>query len=337
MQEKLAAIDESSIEELQRIKAEQDVILQRLNLMKERREVVSEEVFGRVHLDYEGRMKSLEEQAGPLKVQVREQYSALKIVLAEVEASVKTAEMDREELQLRHDLGEFSDEAFATHLEEHEARVAGHQGDLAGVQALREKLLSAFHSEGELEGESQPSPTSSTPEINLETLVGVEIPGVSDLPEGPPPIPGFDEAISLEFGGAPSAEAEEVAPVAMEDEEIPEQAASIPLPSPAPDGATMILRWPTLLLQTEGGDFEEHTVVGGSTILGSDSACDIVVSGVKVADRHAEISLAQHGHMIRDLDSSVGTLVNGVRITEWKLSDGDSIQVGDVVLIFKDG
>ena len=39
-----------------------------------------------------------------------------------------------------------------------------------------------------------------------------------------------------------------------------------------------------------------------------------MVSGIKVAERHAEITLAEDGHIIRDLESSVGTLVNGVEI-----------------------
>jgi tetrahydromethanopterin S-methyltransferase subunit G len=340
MKEKLAAIDVSSIEELQRIKAEQDVILQRLDLMEERRELVSEEVFKRVHRDYEGRMKSLEEEAVPLKVQAKEQYSELKKLLAEIEVSVRNAEMDREEMQLRHDLGEFSDEAFAEHMEEHETRVAEHQGNLEEAQSLRERFVSAFHSEGELEEEMPSSPPPPSPELELDTLGGVEIPGASDLlGDEPPPIPNGDEVISMEGDGSPDVEsADEGVPVATEAEEIPGQTASIPMPSPEADaGATMILRWPKLVRQTEDGDLEEHAVVGGSTTLGSGLSCDIVISGIKVADRHAEIALTSQGHVIRDLKSSVGTLINGVEITEWNLSDGDSIQLGEVVLIFREG
>jgi len=66
-------------------------------------------------------------------------------------------------------------------------------------------------------------------------------------------------------------------------------------------------------------------------------ACDIVLSGVKLADRHAEIALTEQGYVIRDLKSSVGTLINGVEITEWNLSDGDTLQMGEVVLVFREG
>ncbi len=336
MKDRLVAIDVSSIEELQRIKSEQEVILERLDLMEEKRGAVSEVVYERVHLDYEGRMRGLEAEAGPLKEQARGEYGVLKTMLVEIESSLKTAEMDQEELQLRHDLGEFSDDAFGTQQEEHEAQVSGHQNDLAEAQALKERFLSAFHTEEELEEGSQSDLAEEILSSIAEPFGDEEIAEEFIFPEGPPPLPEDTGDIGEAPDGQPIVEAEEAAPVAMEAEEVPEQTEAIPLPSPVPDGATMILRWPVLLLQTDTGDFEEHTVVGGSTVLGSGSECDIIISGVKVAERHAEITLAEDGHVIRDLESSVGTLINGVEITEWKLADGDSIQLGEVVLVYKE-
>jgi len=333
MKEKLAAIDVASNEELQQIKAEQDVILQRLNLMEERRGAVSEEVFNRVLSDYEGRMTSLEEQAGPLQEQARVQYAVLKTLTQEIEACVGTAEMDREELQLRHDLGEFSDEIFSEDMKKHETRIEGHQGDLAEALEMREGFLSAFRSEEELEGGAEPSPDPSDSDEDS----GEGDPDDLVSQSGPPPIPMNGEPDPVELDDQPQSEAEETAPVSPEAEEIPEQTDSESLSPPDLDDGTMILRWPKLIFQTENGDFEQHTVVGGSTILGSGSACDILITGIKVAERHAEIIMIADGHMIRDLESSVGTLVNGVEITEWKLAAGDSIQLGEAVLIFKEG
>jgi len=343
MKEKLATIDISSIEELQRINSEQEVILQRFDLMEERKDRVSEEVFVRVHLDYEGRMKSLEEQAVPLKVHARAQYSALKRILDEIEAVVNTAEMDREELELRHDLGEFSDGVFAEHMQEHETRIAEHRGDLEAAQDLRERFISAFHSAGELENDSEedPPPPSVllTPELELDTLAGLEIPGIAGLQSNePPPIPESGEEVFPLDRGGPDVRATEG--VASEDQgmgEVAELVDSLPGPLPVSDSATMILRWPKLVRQGEDGELEEHAVVGGVTVLGSGLACDIVLSGVKLADRHAEIALTEQGYVIRDLKSSVGTLINGVEITEWNLSDGDTLQMGEVVLVFREG
>ena len=75
-------------------------------------------------------------------------------------------------------------------------------------------------------------------------------------------------------------------------------------------------------------------VVGTGTVLGSGGDCNIVVAGKKVAKRHAEIVLGPNGHLIRDLKSQVGTLVNGVEVTERELTNGDTIQLGEVKLTF---
>jgi len=315
MKKELTAIDVSSIEELQRIKAEQDVILERLEKMEEKKESVSEEVYRRVHVDYETRLKGLDEEAGPLKEQARLQYSELKVVLGQIESALATAKMDREELQLRHDLGEFDDDAYAGHIKEHDAKVKDHQKDLGDAEGIRDRFLSAFHSEEELESGS-------------ETL---------------PPTPPADEAAAdasqktakhQTLAAEPPAEP---APKAAAEPNL-DKTTAIPIPKPEPpqppDGSTMILQWPKLLIHSDTGHAEEHTVVGAETVLGSGDDCDIIVEGKKVSARHATIALGPTGHLVRDLKSQVGTLVNGVEVTERELVNGDTIQIGEVKMTF---
>ncbi len=383
MKDKLAAIDVSSIEELQRIKVEQDVIRERLQLLEDKRDDVSEEVYERVHLDYASQVTSLEQQAEPLKVQARAQYVVLKGALVEIEALVETSEMDREELLLRNDLGEFSEEDFTERLEECEARIVGHQEDLSLAQALRERFLLAFHSEEELEEglqpeeepqieeelqpeevpeteeelqpeevpESEEEPQLEDPSQVEEDLQPEEVeevlesdeegPTVEEMLEeaGPPtqplPIPEIEEVIQDETGD--NEDDMDMKTFVLSAEEVSEHIEAAAESSQAPDGATMILSWPKLIMQTEKGNIQELTVAGVSaTVVGSGDECDIVISGTKVASRHAEISLSDKGYSIRDLSTPVGTLVNGVEITEWSLSDGDTIQLGDVTLMFRD-
>lgn len=54
-------------------------------------------------------------------------------------------------------------------------------------------------------------------------------------------------------------------------------------------------------------------------------------------DRHARIELKETGFMIRDLRSPKGTFVNGTRINEAWLQDGDEIKIGDSVCYFSAG
>lgn len=64
---------------------------------------------------------------------------------------------------------------------------------------------------------------------------------------------------------------------------------------------------------------------------GPDGERDVVLDDARASRRHAEVSFDPLGnrHLIRDLSSSNGTFVDGVRITEAPLSDGAVVRIGD--------
>lgn len=69
--------------------------------------------------------------------------------------------------------------------------------------------------------------------------------------------------------------------------------------------------------------------------LGRMSDCDVVVADPRASRRHAEINPVGHGFVISDLGSMNGTLVNGSRVREHPLADGDEIRIGATVLHFE--
>jgi hypothetical protein len=69
--------------------------------------------------------------------------------------------------------------------------------------------------------------------------------------------------------------------------------------------------------------------------LGRMSGCDVVVADPRASRRHAEIKPVGHGFVISDLGSMNGTLVNGSRVREHPLTDGDEIRIGATVLHFE--
>ncbi|HEY3045484.1 MAG TPA: FHA domain-containing protein, partial [Vicinamibacterales bacterium] len=62
--------------------------------------------------------------------------------------------------------------------------------------------------------------------------------------------------------------------------------------------------------------------------IGRRSANDLQLTGTDVSRDHAEILRSDGQYLVRDRGSRCGTYVNGIQVTEKRLSHGDKIQVG---------
>jgi hypothetical protein len=73
----------------------------------------------------------------------------------------------------------------------------------------------------------------------------------------------------------------------------------------------------------------------GGAVLGRSRDCDVVLDDRSVSRRHAELVRHGDGFLLRDLDSTNGSAVNGKRIREAAVQPGDDITVGTVALTFE--
>ena len=65
------------------------------------------------------------------------------------------------------------------------------------------------------------------------------------------------------------------------------------------------------------------------TRIGSSPECELVVAGETIAPQHAEISLESDGSLVlRHLDKSFETQVNGISVDSTSLCSGDEIRIG---------
>lgn len=69
--------------------------------------------------------------------------------------------------------------------------------------------------------------------------------------------------------------------------------------------------------------------------VGRDSASSLVLSDSSVSRVHAEIFFQSGTTRIRDLGSSNGTFVNGSRVTDSELHDGENVGIGSVGFTFR--
>ena len=78
-----------------------------------------------------------------------------------------------------------------------------------------------------------------------------------------------------------------------------------------------------------------HQLVAPTTVIGRSSECAIPLNDANVSRRHAEIRRLGDAYSLVDLGSTNGTEVNGQRITETSLMNGDVIGIGTTRITFE--
>jgi ankyrin repeat protein len=86
-------------------------------------------------------------------------------------------------------------------------------------------------------------------------------------------------------------------------------------------------------VEARGRVFE---LTGGETLVGRDEACQVVLRDRSLSRRHARLAPAAGGWLLLDQESGNGTFVNGQRVREAMLRDGDEVRFGLVRVRFED-
>jgi diguanylate cyclase (GGDEF)-like protein len=93
-----------------------------------------------------------------------------------------------------------------------------------------------------------------------------------------------------------------------------------------------------LLLVLSGPRLGNRTLLADSPVeIGRGSGAGLVLDADSVSRRHARIEPLDAGYRLTDLGSTNGTYVNGVRVKEHVLKDGDRVQIGKALLKYLAG
>lgn len=85
----------------------------------------------------------------------------------------------------------------------------------------------------------------------------------------------------------------------------------------------------------EGPDGYHHPLEGGISTVGRLSDSDIVINDQNVSRRHAELHAVGDNYELVDLGSTNGSKINGQRVRQQQLADGDQVTFGAVTLRFR--
>ncbi|HPM75655.1 MAG TPA: FHA domain-containing protein [bacterium] len=95
---------------------------------------------------------------------------------------------------------------------------------------------------------------------------------------------------------------------------------------------------PCVIERLADGKEKIHELVlgGAKTLIGSSELCDVYLPYPTIEPKHAWIKVDRKGkYMLKDTSSKLGTLVNGKKIKKTFLENGDQIRIGDIRLQVK--
>src|SRR6266568_8733916 len=99
-----------------------------------------------------------------------------------------------------------------------------------------------------------------------------------------------------------------------------------PAPLPAVDSAFLVV------VAGRGGEVGRQYPVSDPSSIGRANDNDIVLDDPEISRRHATVARAGASHFIVDPGSTNGLFVNGKRIEESTLHDGDEVRLGTTPL-----
>ena len=89
---------------------------------------------------------------------------------------------------------------------------------------------------------------------------------------------------------------------------------------------------PTLVVVQGPDHGKTFDIDGNSLVIGRDPSCDVPLRDPGISRQHARMELTGDHYVLKDLGSSNGIYVNGMRVTESSLRAGDQIRLGSTIL-----
>ncbi len=313
--ESLTGVDLGVIDALKALKEEADILRGRLSGLEAVKADFDPAVFSRVNADYKKQLATLEAKAEPMRQQARESYARLRGALADITNAHEAVKLDRQEIELRRKLGEFSEEEYKNRLQAIETALTERAVAHKQGEALRARFLEVFSSEEELllASDQGPASTQEMPiaeDIDIPMdLASLDIPAaqtqilqVLKLPE-PPKVPAAPGAKPPAFGAS----------------------------------ATMSLRTGRLVPQNPEAGRTAIPLPPKPVSVGADASNEIRIGGPGVEAHHARITVDSQGYTLSDLGSKSGTRVNAEAIQQRLLRHEDVIQIGMARFVFREG
>ena len=340
MLETLLHIDTAPAKKLAKMRQEQDVLRGFVQRVKEEKDKVSAIAFQRVLDDYESRYAVLEKQAEPLRDEARREYQKLRSVYEQFRSGFDRATVDKQELELRHVVGELTPEQLAERLLALDHVLRETQSALGDANRIRQEFLAAFGSDEELERAEDTATflVDATSRMDREKdSVPFPSGATSLMGETDDPFPfgagsSMDREKDSESSPLGSASLIDFEPILDTNEDEPVITETEEAAPPSPYEQTAIE--PRAVLIGPSGGPPLRYALGNLNYIGRTPDNQVRLVGKGISRKHAVLRADPKGFVLKDLDSENGTFVNDERVTECVVNPGDRIRIAGVELVF---
>lgn len=345
----VAGLDEK-LAEYQNLREEFDRLRVRLRRADQEKQSVNQHIFEKVTGEYNRQLDDVRSRMTPLKEALDEIRVEIERELAEAAKAVEQAEEALSEIRFRHLVGEYTDE-------QHEELIKSNSSSL-GERRQRHTdlklLLDAFDAASD-EGTSKLADVTSDSRHSPEKKPTHSAPAPAPTTPTTPNAPTTQAPAALRGTSAPPAPA---APAERRShrskpadgfvdpnewfEDQPDAGRSSARNAPRrpslsdrgsrqPDvEGNKVL--PNLLVRTGSHSGRQIPLLPMTMSIGREHDNNIEIKDPEVARYHARLRYEQGEFTVEDLDSSTGTFINGLRVKEALLHDGDVLRVGGTEL-----
>ena len=91
----------------------------------------------------------------------------------------------------------------------------------------------------------------------------------------------------------------------------------------------------TVMVIFGGQEQQTYTLDKPATVVGRDPTCEIQIDNLGISRSHCQFLKRGAAYVVQDMNSSNGTFVNGKKVAEHFLNDGDEVVIGKYALRFK--
>lgn len=341
-------INQPLLDETAKLRQERATISERLAKIEATRDQVSSQVFERVSSEYRGKFDAITQSLLEKKAEVDRELSTLYETRQKVAANLDVQKTALEELEFRKQLGEFDEKEFEDRAKDAKDKLTKFQKIVEAVTGNIQKyeVLFADFEPTPLEPSQRTpvaakipavpvkSPTSATATIPVKRKATAEQPDYNLPPEQSQNYFSSADDVSERPTGVAPPPAPTVTPKSQRTQVYtPEQkpvtgsvSASATSPSVRPGTA--------FLKVIRGAADSPKYPLGKETTIGRAHTNHIVLKEARISRQHAVIRQAGKEFVVEDLQSSNGVYVNGEKVKEHVLSDGDQIQIGDFAMEF---